>query len=199
MHPLEISGCQAQRKKPEHTSADLAVMPRIGDDDNQLRRHNHVRRDAADRAFQRPKALRIGTETFDGSAEKRPADPDLHSSIVDHIPLTCSTTFAMESPGRMRKLIAAFAELGSTLSFVPAWNMVTAVVVRTIALVVGRFSRLVYHHGRSARGSRTRAAARSGTAVRCRSNSSRVGPSRRACIGLAFSLAIAALRMPTAV
>jgi hypothetical protein len=42
----------------------------------------------------------------------------------------------MLSPVKIRKLMTARALLGSTLSFVPAWKIVDAVVVRTIAFVV---------------------------------------------------------------
>src|SRR5688500_20400129 len=81
MHALEISRREAQREKSEDTAADLAVVPSIRHDDNQVRRDNHVRRDFMDRAPQSPKALRIDVRNRRGLRRKAAADLDLNAKI----------------------------------------------------------------------------------------------------------------------
>ena len=53
--------------------------------------------------------------------------------------ITCfawAMTSLILSPGKIRKLIRAWAVVGNTLALTPPWMMVGAVVVRIMALVV---------------------------------------------------------------
>jgi len=80
------------------------------------------------------KASELGSATGDASFAVSTTISISGSSMASR---TCSTTASLVSPGSSRKLTRAEASRGSTFAFTPPSIMVTAVVVRTIALVLG--------------------------------------------------------------
>src|SRR5206468_4826643 len=88
-----------------------------------------------DAARRRSPPTEVG-DTGDGSVAEAP-----RTATVTWVSATTrrawSSTVATESPGRRRKLTTARAVEGKTLSLTPAWKIVGAVVVRSIASPLG--------------------------------------------------------------
>ena len=128
-----------------------AVVDRVGARHHQARRHQCIGEHFADGAVQGAVLGRVGGRHL-GRIDRagqgiqlelaRPVPP---GAPLDAHMFQC--TCSLRSPGRMRKFTVASARPGSTLSLLPAFTMVSAVVVRNMALVLAGALELLLHHG----------------------------------------------------
>ena len=127
VQPMRVVGC----REAEYIRRERLEMAAVGLGDEQKRRGQHPGHQVAELGRDEAVAQGFGGRRVRGlgnAAHHGRADP-----MVGQPGGTCARASAALVPGRRRRFTVAVAVVGTTLSLMPAWNIVGTRVVRTAA------------------------------------------------------------------